>query len=217
MAMAVVVPFAFLASASGAAAPPIDVANDHVTCNTINKGVIKINPPLTPSGSGKAATVTVSGKLAGCSDSDNAGVTFPDFKSSFKGTIALSNDSTCADLFAPIQSGTLNVKWIADQKLTPSSSVITLSPGSLTVGIFDAPWGAHYAAFAVGDTDFATPGSPGDPVAVSGAFTGGDGGATSTVDVVSQEDFDNFIQSRCFFNNEGLKTLNIGLGQLHLG
>ncbi len=210
---AIMMPFALLASGSGAAAPAIDVTNDHVTCNTINQGLIKISPAITSSGSSSHAKFLFSGKLGGCVDEDNSGVTFSESKSSFKGTINVDSN-TCISFFSSIEDGTFTVKWIADQKITPSSSTITLDVDSLTAGTYTAPWGAQYATFAIGDTDFAE-GPPHTPVTVTGAFTGGDGGATSTFKLISQEWFDS-IQQACFFGG-ALKVINFGIGQVHLG
>jgi hypothetical protein len=207
--MAVVVPFAFLASASGAAAPPIDVANDQVTCNTINKGVIKLKPGFTFGEFSKPGTVSVQGYLGGCSDRDNPSVTFPDFKSSFKGTLN-TTPANCGALAGSTQqvTGTITVKWNTDQKITPATSTIAVNTAGLGGGSFAAPWGGTYG--------YPQLGSPaGDPLAVSGAFTGGDGGATSTTDLVTQEDVFGVLIPRCSSAN-GLKSVTVGIGQLHL-
>ena len=57
-------PLALFVPGSGASAPPVDVTNNTVTCNTLNKGVIKIKPPLINGGS-TPAVVSVQGKLTG--------------------------------------------------------------------------------------------------------------------------------------------------------
>jgi hypothetical protein len=65
---AVAMPLALIIPSSGAAAPPIDVSNETVVCNTINKGVIKVKPPLINGGTAVPA-LSVRAKLGGCTTS----------------------------------------------------------------------------------------------------------------------------------------------------
>jgi hypothetical protein len=207
---AVAMPFALLIPSSGAAAPPVDVSNNTVTCNTINKGVIKAKPPLVTGGS-VPTVFSIAGKLAGCS-TDASGVVINDFKSSFKGTIsAPSND--CGALLGPsTATGQIIIKWNTTPKITPSTSTIDISSGDLTTGVFSSGWGGAYGYFGLGVNPRPS-GTAGTPLAVSGAFTGGDGGASSTADAVTQEDIA-VILGQCSAN--GVKALNIGIGQIQL-
>ncbi len=210
-------PFALLIPASHAASVTSDNSNSSVTCNTINKGVIKLKPALTNVDSGPAV-ISLKGKLAGCStdavDSNSDPVTLTDLKSSFKGSITAPT-SDCASLLGPsTAAGTVTIKWKADNgvKLDEASSTVTISSGDVTTGLYAAPFGAAYGAFGLGTTSFAS-GSPGGPLAVTGGFTGGDGGASSQANVVTNEDI-SFILAQC--GGKGVKALTIGIGNLNL-
>ena len=84
-------------------------------------------------------------------------------------------------------------------------------PGDVSTGVYGAASGGGYGYFGLGPNPRAT-GTPGIAVAVSGAFTGGDGGAGSTADIILQQDLAVLI-GQC---STGLKGLNIALGQLQL-
>jgi hypothetical protein len=198
---AVAMPLALLIPSSGAAAPAVDVSNDTVACNTLNKGVIKIKPPLINGGTA-VPVFSVSGKLAGCSTS--AAVAINDFKSSFKGTLTGTSNDCAGLLDGSGITGSIVTKWNAPPKITPTSSTITITAGDVTNGVFSAPWGGAYGRFQLGSP-------PGGPLAVSGAFTGGDGGINSTAVAVTQEDI-TVILAQCA--GKGVKALTIGLGQL---
>jgi hypothetical protein len=204
-------PLALLIPASHAAAPPIDVTDNTATCNTINKGVLKFKPPLINGGT-TATVVSIAGKLAGCT-TDAAGVTINDFKSSFKGAINTPNND-CAGLVGPsTATGTITIKWNATPKITPTSTVVTVSSGDVTTGVFSASWGGAYGYFGLGVNPRPS-GTPGSPLSSTGAFTGGDGGASSTSDAITQEDLA-VILGQCAA--KGVKALNIGIGQIFSG
>jgi hypothetical protein len=154
--------------------------------------------------------VSLGGKLAGCTTSAS-GVVINDFKSSIKGALnTTSND--CAGLLSPgAVTGSVVVKWNATPKITPNSSTIDVGSGDVTTGVYSAAWGGEYGYFGLGPNPRPT-GTPGPSVPVSGAFTGGDGGAGSTADIILQEDLAVLI-GQC---STGLKQLNIALGQLQL-
>jgi hypothetical protein len=196
-------PVALFIPTSHAADPPIDVSNATVTCNTINKGVIKIKPPLVNGGTA-VPVLSLAGKLAGCSTSE--GNVIADFKSSIKGTLTGTSNDCGGLLDGSGITGTITVKWGGALKITPTTSTITVSGGDVTNGVFSASWGGAYGQFQLGSP-------PGSALAVSGAFTGGDGGAASTAIAVTQEDLA-VILGQCA--GKGVKALNIGLGQLQL-
>jgi hypothetical protein len=197
-------PLALIIPSSGAAAPPVDVTNETVVCNTINKGVIKVKPPLVNGGTAVPA-LSVAGKLGGCSTSA-AGVTIPDFKSSIKGTLTGTSNDCGGLLDGSGITGTITAKWSGTPKIAPTTSTITVSGGDVTNGVFSASWGGAYGQFQLGSP-------PGSALAVSGAFTGGDGGASSTAIAVTQEDLA-VILGQCA--GSGVKALTIGLGQIQL-
>ncbi len=215
---AVAMPLALIIPSSQAASVTSDNSNSTVTCNTINKGTIKLKPPLTNVDQGPAV-IQVKGKLAGCStdavDSNSDPVTLTDLKSSFKGTINAPT-SDCAGLLGPsTASGSVTIKWKADNgvKLDEKSSTVTIPSGGVTTGLYASPFGAAYGAFSLGTSSFAS-GSPGTALSVTGGFTGGDGGASSVANTVTNEDVA-FILGQC--GAKGVKALTIGIGQISLG
>ena len=82
-----------------------------------------------------------------------------------------------------------------------TSSVVTVT--TIAGSLFAAPWGANYGEFSLGSSG------------VTGAFTGGDSGASSSTTAVTSQDL-GAILAGCA-TTTGVKTLNIGLGQIKLG
>jgi hypothetical protein len=189
----------------GRALAQVDVSNSTVTCNSVLKGSLKFVPSFVNGGTATSVLVKVKGKLGGCFSS--APVTIPDGKSSFSGTLTLpSND--CATLLGPsTATGTITAKWKADQPITPSTSTITISSGDLLLNIFTTPWGSAHSWIGLGAA------SGGGPLAVSGAFTGGTGGTSSSLDAGPQQDI-GMVLGQCAL--QGFKALNIGIGSLRL-
>jgi hypothetical protein len=189
---------------------PVDVSNASVTCNTLVKASLKASPALVNGGT-VPTTIKVKGVLAGCSSPD-AAVGFPEFKSKFSGAISLSSND-CSGLIAPsVSSASITVKWNMVPKGAPNQSVITIDAGDLTGGLLTPGWGGVYAYLGLGVNPRPS-GMPGTALAVSGAFTGGDGGVQSTADLVSQEDVALVFQ---LCSTTGVKALDLGIGQLHL-
>lgn len=192
------------------ASAQIDVSNSTVTCNSILKGSMKISPALATGGV-LPTVFKVQGKLAGCT-TDAVGVTLVDGKSSFKGEITLPTND-CGVLAGPnTATGTLTFKWKATESISPNKSVVTINSGSLQSGVYAAPWGGMYGAFGLGVSTFPT-GGAGTALGVTGAFTGGDAGATSAAALITTQDLASTIAS-C--TGGGLKVLDIGAGQITL-
>jgi hypothetical protein len=211
LAMVTVVPFVS-GSRDVAHAQVVDVSNATVTCNTILKGALKISPALVGGGTEPGATIKLKAKLAGCTAS--APITLPDGKSSLSAVITVP-DNDCTNLLSgAAASGTMTVKWKALQKIEPAVSTVTIPAGSLTAGLLTPGWGASYGYLGFGINDRPS-GSPGLPLSVTGAFTGGSGGANSTADFVSQEDI--FVLLNGCGSPAGVKALNSGIAQLFLG
>ena len=106
---------------------PVDNSNGTVSCDTITKGVIKPKPTLTLAG-GFATVLSVQGVLRGCT-TNVPGVTFPDGKSKFKGTIA-ANDNGCAGLAgASTSTGAITITWGTNVAVTNKQSVVTFGVG----------------------------------------------------------------------------------------
>jgi hypothetical protein len=184
----------------------IDVTGDHVTCNSIVKGVVQFVPALTATGASPLIT-KIKGALGGCTDTDNGGVTFVDGKSTFKGVITGSVNNCAGLAGASPASGSIAIKWKTVQKLTNALSTVTVNSNSTVSGIFAAPWGGNYGQFQLGNP-------PGVALSVVGDFAGTDAGATSTSIGITSQDL-TMILNGC--GGAGVKSINLGIGQLHLG
>jgi hypothetical protein len=192
---------------------PIDASNDHVTCTEFF-GAFKFNPPL----GGPAApsmTASVKGTIDGCTDADNANVKLA--ASKISGTITYGSNSALALAGVANVTGSLTVSWKTASgaaKLTGASSTInfsqinsgTASPGGNftdTYGLFQLGHdGAH------GNT--ATP-------SVTGAFTGGNAGATTSFDALSSQSVTAILGPSGLGSGKGIKVANIGIGQITVG
>jgi hypothetical protein len=193
------------------AVDPYDNSNDTVTCGTITKGVIKPKPVLTSTGPFVTSVFSVSGTLGGCTSPSHPALVFPEGKSKFKGTINAPTNSCAALNGSTTASGTITVSWnatdgVGGPGLLLKTSTITLPANSTTGGA------ALVAGDLHGSFDFGTP----TPLAVSGAFTGGDGGATSTGTVITQESVTTILNFCGLTPPKGLKQINLGVGSLKL-
>ena len=195
---------------TGTAQAQVDVSNSTVTCNTVVKGSIKLAPALITGGA-LPTVFKIKGKLAGCT-TNAPGVTILNGKSSFSGLVNVPTNDCAALLNPGAVSGTITVKWKATPAILPTSSVITLDNGDATAGLFATGWLAPYGYFGLGVNPRPS-GTAGNPVAVSGAFTGGSGGINSTADIVTGEDTA-FILGQC--GGLGVKAITIAIGQLQL-
>ena len=185
-----------LASTSGWAAPPkIDVSNDSITCNAV-VATMTLKPPISGGGTATSEAVKVKGSLNGCFVSGpNSAIVL---SGTFAGTLSTTTNDCNAFLLSPL-TGTLTFKWKADPTtpLLHASSTLTITTSSFAV-FSGEPWGAEYAEFSLGSSS------------VTGAFTGGDAGATSSNSLITSQDA-NAFGIGCG-SPAGLKKLNIGLG-----
>ena len=196
----------------GVAQAQIDTSNETVQCNILQKTAIKASPALILGGT-QPTTLKLKGKLAGCTSSAG-GFTIPDSKSTVSAVLSLPSNDCSALITGLPASGSIIIKWKASAKIAPAVSTITVDNQDLTAGLFSAPWSVSYGYLGLG-VNSRPNGTPGTALAVSGAFTGGDGGSTSTAALVTQEDLNNFFDNHCFLT--GLAAFNIGIGQVHLG
>ena len=182
--------------AHAAAPPPIDVSNDRVQCNDVI-GKVKFSVPLTLNGT-TPNQVTISIKSDDCTDLDNANVSLKGGAS--KGILNAANNN-CLGLqgLSTGTSGSLGVKWSVNTGTpkitnggTPGASTFTISQtwgGTYNDGGQTSPaaasdsWGGEYGFFAIGGPTSGLPlgttQSYTTNPSISGAFTGGDGGANS--------------------------------------
>lgn len=192
------------ASSVWAGPTPIDVSNDQITCNTVI-GSIKIKPALTTSGS-SPTIIQVKGTVDGCTDTTNNAVKI--LASGFKGVLNGSSNS-CLTLLGPSSTtGSITVKWKADSSTPIAQKSSTLNVTTLTGGTF-SPGGA-FASASYGQFQITS----GTSITAGGAFTGGDGGTTSTATLVTGEDVGS-LATACA-SSKGLKALVLGIGTLTL-
>ncbi len=200
--IAIVVSIAFASSRASAAIPMNDVSNASITCNTLF-GTVSLKPGYLFGGS-QPSTVKIKGTLDGCTVTGGSPSTPQFVTGTFKGTLAGAANDCFAFLSTNPLPGTITIRWKAHPStpLMQKSSTLTIS--TLTGTLF-APGGlfgaAQYFQLSLGTTS------------VSGAFTGGDGGAASTNVAVTSEDFGPTSNS-C--ETDGLKTLHLGLGRITL-
>ena len=195
-----------LSATARTAGAQVDASNSTVTCNTITKGSISLKPALMAGGTIVGGVVKIKGSLSGCT-TNNGGIT--SITGSFKGELASTTTNDCTNLVGPTtNTGTIIVKWKAVPALTNSTSTVTISAGSAVGGLFTGVPPGVYGQFDLGNP-------PGVALAVTGAFTGGDGGATSTARVITTQDALGSLASQCA-SPKGLKSLNIGLGTITL-
>jgi hypothetical protein len=96
----------------------------------------------------------------------------------------------------------ITIKWKADKATPILQTSSTISVTDVTFGGFNAPWGVTYGQFSLGTSG------------VTGAFTGGDNGATSSNVSLTGQDIAEIL-AECG-SPTGLKKLNVGLAQLRL-
>jgi len=200
--------FVFAVTNAGAAGPPpIDVSGDHVVCNTVTGGMT-FSAPLVNGGTATSNSISVKGKLDGCTDTNNATVQLAG--ATFAGTLSgTTNDCNALSNLNAFPANALTVKWrtpTGAPKLTSKTSTITLN--ELSGLEYGADW-ATYVELQAG-TLFETA-----PLGVTGAFSGADAGAGSSLDIVTSLDDVHASEFGC--NGAGVKTLNFAIGQITLG
>lgn len=206
----------FAVSSDAAAPPPIDVSQDRLTCTTIT-GSISINPPISGAAGGSPATATAKVKLDGCTDLDNANVKL---KAS-SGVITFTFADNFATALAGVQTVTnasINVKWATASgaaKLVQPTTTVTFTQLNGGVGAPGGNFTDAYALFQVGAN--AAHGNTAAP-SVTGAFAGTDGGATTTLDMMSSISVTALVGPSYLGSPTKplLKKAPIGIGQLNL-
>jgi hypothetical protein len=152
-----------------------------------------------------SVTIRIKGKLNGCVDLTNPGVRID--SGSFRGTLVGTTNDCLALTTTQPAVGSLIYRWNANRD-TPilqrsSAQAVSALSGSAFVPTTVNPAfsGNSYLAFTLGTG------------LVTGAFTGGDAGATSTNVLVTSES-NRFIAVNC--TPPGIKTLHIGIGSMIL-
>jgi len=199
IAAAVAMPTGIIASAAGASAaskPTINVSNASISCTSV-AGLLKFSPPLKINGTGDLEKTSVRLDLSGCTVS---GTATPVTITSGRGHGTLHSASTnAASLLGPTPvSGFVTINWKTKSKLVLKQSVVFVS--EFTGG---AP-NDGYVSVAV---------NPGD-ASVGGDFTGGDGGASSTMYAESTQTLAS-LQTDATPPNLGIKSINLGTDGTH--
>jgi len=173
-------------SATAAPLPPIDAANDHVHCSSMN-GAIQISPPF-GADSPAVTKFAIRGTLLGCTDTDNPAVTL--LSGTVSGTLtttsAIAVDALVGET-TPV-TGKIKITWrtpLASPKLVVPTT--TLTPTALDTKSFLSPASEGLPVFEDGPSDVfiaLTIGAP-QAIAASGSFTGGDAGIGSTIIAVT--------------------------------
>ncbi len=207
--------------ADAAAPPPIDVTNHRVACDSL-VGKLKFSTPLVIGGS-SANSITVGATISGCVDLDDSNVKLKPTK--MKGVLSTPTND-CLSLIGPTSvSGTVQIKWktlpgtpkLTDGDPGVAGAVSDMSISQASGGTFAAPssWGnggtSGYGLFQIG-ADPAHGNTA--PPSVANAFTGGNGGITSTFDGTTGESAA-AILAQCL-SPSGVKALNFGIGALYL-
>ncbi len=195
-------------TASAKGSPLVDISHYTVTCTGISAKAT-FSPPLTlnglPNGGTGTETTTIKGTASGCTTSGPNGavaVTKVSIKGSIKDT---SSTEGCAGLNGSTpDTGTLTSTFKTNPKATPTSSAATVS--SVVGGSGANGHGTFQLQFS----------------GVTGAFTGTDGGASSTSDAQTTDTTAQIITA-CQ-GKKGLKSIaveadaNSGHGPaLHVG
>lgn len=192
-----------------AATPVVDVSNHHVVCDGVT-GSMKFSVPLTLGGT-SANQISIKLVADGCSDTDDGSLVLAPAK--IAGTLN-SNTSDCAGLvgLSTGTTGSVTASWktakTSPAKITPTSSTETITQNF--GGTFSNPWGVGggYGLFQIG-TAYGTA-AP----SVTGAFTGGDGGASSEFAGTTGQSTSGIL-SQCI--SGGLKAITFGIGYTTLG
>jgi hypothetical protein len=207
-----------IVTASTAALAVTNVANHSITCNTVS-GTATFTPPLNATGTA-GMQIKIKGTLADCVDNTNPAVLID--SGTFSGTLG-DPTSFCDDLITTFQApatetGSLTYKWKANRTtpITPTHSTQVVN--SRTSDLYDAAAGVEPATSGgtFGSSKYVTLSF--GTASVSGAFTGGDGGVSSSNIIVSRETFHR-IHALCDVGvppRTGFKTLNFAIGSVTL-
>ncbi len=179
VAAATAMPIGIIAASGGVASAKttVNVANDNITCSAV-KGTVTFSPPLTLDGTtDHSQSTTVTATLTKCKvTGSNAAVVS---KGTVTGTIVdPSTTGSCGGLSgASSVTGNLSTTW---------KSTDILQPGTTSATTFDQDFGSTYTKGKNSYGLFTIPGA-GGTIGVSGDFTGGNGGDTSSIEAQTKD------------------------------
>jgi hypothetical protein len=194
-----------LVATAAAAGTPIDVGGAVIDCSTVS-GTLSFSPSLVMGGTATTSTLLVRGTLDGCVMA-GPGAVATIGPSKFVGRLT-GGTNDCTVLGDPIPfAGDLVIRWKADPatpllQTTSTVAVTTLGVTAFHPASIDNGFGtALFPDFALGVGG------------VTGAFTGGDGGAGARIRFVTTQAAPTFL-GRC--NGAGVRSLSIGIGRVSL-
>jgi hypothetical protein len=199
--------FAAFSGTASATIPPVNVANSTVVCNSVT-GKANFVPPITFSTSGTGLTNLIT-KIDGCS-TPTAGISLAGGAMTVKGTLSSAN-ANCTNLLGP-SAVTTTIPLLLTWKVPPATAKPTPLTSSVSftqvIGGTFAP-GGTWGTASYGDFKVTTGAS------VVGAFTGGDGGASTSFEATTGTDVVP-LAAACT-STVGLKTVTLGIGHINLG
>ena len=184
-----------------------DVGNDSISCSTVI-ATASFRPALSFGGTATSTTIKIKGKLNGCVDITNPAVLID--SGTFQGTLAGTTSDCLALTDTQPAAGSLVYRWKANREtpIQQSSSIQVVR--DITGALFrpalaDPAFGAGaYLSFTLGTGG------------VTGAFTGGDAGASSRGILITGES-NHFFTTACAPTAAGISTLHLGIGTIVLG
>jgi hypothetical protein len=224
---------AYAVPSAGAALAKHDAANDAVDCNDLI-GKIKFSVPLHLGGT-TPNSITVTVKSDDCTDT-TAGVYDPTTnpggvslkQASGKGILSAPNNDclSLANSLSTATSGNVNIAWSTNTGtpgLLNSKSTFTISQdwaGTFNDGGQGSPasasdsWGGQFGWFAIGTAvsgrSFGAIEQPTTAPSMTGAFTGGDGGAKSWFNGTTNQTAA-ALGNACL-GTAGIKGITFGIG-----
>jgi hypothetical protein len=189
---------------SPAEAQDFDTSAATIKCDSITKGSVKLDPPLTTASNG-SATTKVKGTLTGCTVTGATPAGLQIVSGKISGTLTTSGAASgCAGLVGTISvTGSLTVKWKAasGQKLDFKST--TVSGGTVNAGLYSGPSGVLYGSFQL----------TGQTLEPESAFAGG----TPSADITTQQSAGD-LGAVCAAAppGKGVKTIPLGIGTITL-
>lgn len=192
------------AGSARAALPAADIGDHAIRCGSVTAS-LSFSPPLTFAGTATHVRIRIKGKLDGCVNITNPRVVIE--SGTFHGTLAGTTNGCLALTDGMPLAGSLTYRWKAGAEtpiLQTSSVQVVDSLGGF--GFAPAPISPAFAGTAYFGFTLGT--GP-----VTGAFTGGDAGATSSNVAVTSESATVFT-ARC--GAAGIKRLDVGIGTITL-
>jgi hypothetical protein len=217
--------------AAGAGAPTFNNSTDTVNCSTF-LGKTTVSPALSLTGS-SPTTITVKGKLYGCTDGtgkvSGSETTQTDFGGSVTGTLSGTTNSVATLAGCSNATGTLTIKFKG--YYNPGASYEKIEYSSITANLSQiygalfspgAPFGNDhvttdgYGSFQIGANATAA-GCTAPTYSGTQAFGGSDNGASTAAVAVTSQDAGAIVDGQANNTSTNVTTLDLGIGALYGG